>query len=128
MDNVEIKVFGAKFIGEIEVELPGVNRFELVTGYQGRKTFILLKMGYQIFKKELCLSGECSLYLVVENNNLALFLIILSILSFFFVQLFQGSDKDTQRETPKARRIHLTHKQNLNIFRKNVRFFLLKIL
>ena len=55
---------GAKLIEEIEASYPGFNRFELVTGYKSRKNiYFYQKMGYKIFKKELCPSGVYLLYL-----------------------------------------------------------------
>ena len=55
---------GAKLIEKIEASYPGFNRFELVTGYKSRKNiYFYQKMGYKIFKKELCPSGVYLLYL-----------------------------------------------------------------
>ena len=55
---------GAKLIEEIEVSYPGLKRFELVTGYKSRKNiYFYQKIGYKIFKKELCPSGVYLLFL-----------------------------------------------------------------
>ncbi|MGO9386740.1 MAG: GNAT family N-acetyltransferase [Methanobacterium sp.] len=55
---------GAKLIEDIEMSYPDFNRFELVTGYKSRKNiYFYQKMGYKIFKKELCPSGVYLLYL-----------------------------------------------------------------
>lgn len=55
---------GTKLIEYLEVSYPDFNRFELVTGYKSRRNiYFYQKMGYKIFKKELCPSGVYLLYL-----------------------------------------------------------------